>query len=218
MQPQFIASLYQRCELSSYDEDDGRRYILPDGRIVDSVTTILGKSNEFPKSWLKKWRNRVGNEVANKIITQAQNRGSAIHAMAEQYLLGNSNYATGNMPVNIEDFNSIKPYLDQNVREIKGIEIPLYSYELLTAGRADLIATWNNQLSIIDFKTSKKLKKETDILNYFVQASTYAYMATEMYEPIRQIVILIMVSNELPQVFVRTVKDYLPLVQRIFCP
>ena len=50
--------------------------------------------------------------------------------------------------------------MDKNVGVIKAIEAPLYSHSLRVGGRVDLIAEWDGQLSIIDFKTSKKPKRE----------------------------------------------------------
>ena len=48
------------------------------------------------------------------------------------------------------------------------------------AGRVDCIAEFDNSLAIIDFKTTKNLKKEEHLEKFFVQEAAYAYMYYEM--------------------------------------
>jgi genome maintenance exonuclease 1 len=47
------------------------------------------------------------------------------------------------------------------------------------AGRVDCIAEYDGKLSVIDFKTSKAIKDEKDIQEYFMQATAYAIMFQE---------------------------------------
>ena len=48
------------------------------------------------------------------------------------------------------------------------------------AGRVDCIASFDSELAIIDFKTTKNLKKEEHLEKFFVQEAAYAYMYYEM--------------------------------------
>ena len=64
------------------------------------------------------------------------------------------------MPIEIEMFNKLKPALDENIDEVYGIEMSLFSHRFKLAGRTDCIARWKGKLSIIDFKTSLNLKKK----------------------------------------------------------
>ena len=51
-------------------------------------------------------------------------------------------------------------------------------------------------LSVIDFKTSIRLKKKENIGNYFMQCAAYADMFTEMTSiPIDQVIVLIGVDT-----------------------
>ena len=85
------------------------------------------------------------------------------------------------------------------------------------AGTADCIADWNGIPSIIDFKTSRKEKKEEWIENYFLQATTYALMFEERIGIcIPQIVILIAVDDQEPQVFIKHKLGYIDKVKAIF--
>ena len=75
--------LYDGIDIETTTIDGKRHYLTPDG-VFPSVTTVL--SNKLDKSGLEKWRARVGEEEAAKISTQAANRGTAIHDMAENDL------------------------------------------------------------------------------------------------------------------------------------
>ena len=56
----------------------------------------------------------------------------------------------------------------------------LFSYELGVAGSVDCIAEYEDELAIIDFKTSKKPKPRKWIYSHFVQCAAYACMLYEM--------------------------------------
>ena len=61
----------------------GRTYFTPDGDFP-SITTLLGKTSDN-QVWLQKWRERVGEEEANRISKEATDRGTLIHEYAEKY-------------------------------------------------------------------------------------------------------------------------------------
>ncbi|NBX87552.1 MAG: hypothetical protein EBQ97_03415, partial [Bacteroidetes bacterium] len=78
------------------------------------------------------------------------------------------------------------------------------------AGRVDLIAEWDGVLSVIDFKTSKKIKKTEDIQEHFAQCTAYAGMYEEHVSvPIDQIVIIMGVENEKPLIFIEKTEDHI---------
>jgi genome maintenance exonuclease 1 len=205
--------LYDKPEIETTTIDGKRHYLTPDG-VFPSVTTVL--SNKLDKSGLEAWRKKVGEEEANKISTQAANRGTAIHDMAEKYILG-EDYRKGQMPVNLFTFGPIRSVLDNRVTDVYGIEYPLWSRELNTAGRTDLIADFDGSPSIVDFKTSRKLKEERYIESYFLQATCYSLMANErLGMDIKQLAIIIAVDHEDPQVFVRKTSQYIDKVRELF--
>ena len=186
----------------------GRFYYPSTGEKFPSVTTVLGVQD---KSGLDEWRKRIGEEEAKKIMTQASNRGSDVHLIAENYLNNIKDYGKGRMPVNVMTFNTLKPILDSRVNNIYFQEAPLYSRKIKTAGRVDLIAEFDGKLSIIDFKTSKKLKESKWIEGYFMQESFYAAAFYELTQiPIKQIVTLIMVDDQKPQIFIEQPLKWLP--------
>ena len=198
----FNHKLVPFVELETENINGQRHYVLPDGVTkLKSVTTIL--SERMDKTALLEWRKRVGEEEANKISVQAARRGTAIHKIAERYILNEEDIYRDQMPVNVDSFQPIKKILDDHVDNILGIELPLYSKSLGCAGRTDLVAEYDGTLSIIDFKTSKKLKKADWIENYFIQSTVYSMMFEWTYKiAVPQIVIAITVDDEkTPQIF-----------------
>jgi hypothetical protein len=187
--------------------EGGRRYFTPEGNAYPSITTVLGI---LSKQGILEWRKKVGEAEANKISQQASVRGTAVHKLAEDYLNNDPNWKEGAMPTNLFSFEDIKKIMDKRLDNIWMQEVFLYSDRLKTAGQVDCIAEFDGQLSIIDFKTSRKPKKEEWITSYFIQASFYA---AAFYErtgiPIKQGVILITVDHHEPQVFKINTYDYL---------
>jgi genome maintenance exonuclease 1 len=192
-------------EMESKTIDGKRFYITPSGNKYPSVTTVIGSSK---KHIIEQWRNKVGHEVANKISAQASGRGTRLHTLCENYI---NNVPLGNtMPDALEMFRSIRPVIDENINNIHYQECALYSDMLQLAGRVDLIAEWNGVLSIIDFKTSRKIKTRDMIEDYFAQETAYALMLEERIGTcIDQIVTLIAVENEKPLVFIEKTEDHI---------
>ena len=196
-------------KLEAIETENGRRYILPNGDIVPSVTTILG---HFKKKALHEWRRKVGEEEANRISRVASNRGTKFHKLAEDYFDGKqlSEIVRPLMPDMKQSFLSCLDEFNK-IDNIHYSEATLYSEILGIAGRTDLVAEYMNKLSIIDFKTSRKEKTEEQIIDYFLQGTAYGLMYEELTgTPIEQVVI-IMSSDGLsrPQVFVKNIVDYI---------
>jgi genome maintenance exonuclease 1 len=209
----FLHSFIPMDNLETTEIDGKRHYITPDGTFP-SVTTVLGE--KLSKGGLEEWRARVGEKEAARITKLATDRGTAVHSICERYVL-NQEYRSGVMPTDMHAFLQIKPYLDLNLGSIYGIEAPLYSRRLRTAGRCDLLAGWQGVNSIIDFKTSRRLKKEEYIESYFLQATCYSLMAEERtLLKFPQIVIVIAVDHEDPQIFVKQRDQYVEKVLEIF--
>ena len=197
-------------DLVAETTDTGRTYKCPDGSSFNSVTTVLKVLSEDA---IQAWRRRVGEDVANKIGVRAANRGTAVHSIIERYLDNDVEYDKEVMPDVLSTFKDVQPILDEHISEILGLEAPLYSKHLKLAGRVDCVGMFDNKLSIIDFKTSRKIKKKEWIHNYFAQASAYAIMFEERTGiPVPQLVIIIAVDNEEPQVFVEKRDDWTELL------
>jgi genome maintenance exonuclease 1 len=176
--------------------DGTRLYKTPSGFAYPSVTTITGL---LTQKAIYEWRQRVGNEEANRVSARASSRGTRIHSYCEDYLRGNLFEAD---MFDLEMFNSIKPLLDE-IDNIHCLEDPLYSDHLQVAGTVDCIAEFNGRLSVIDFKTSSRVKDREDIANYFMQTAAYAVAFEERTGlPVSRLVIIMAVENDDPILFI----------------
>ena len=185
-----------------------RFYVTPEGNKYPSITTVLSDRN---KEGIIKWRESVGNDVANQVMRQAASRGTAVHTLIENYLNNEELSKQDVLPVAL--FATIKSELD-NINNIRIQEGGLYSDKLGVAGRVDCIAEYKGKISVIDFKTSTKEKKEEWVENYFIQGSAYCEMYEERFlQPIEQVVILIVTEDGAVQTFIKDKKDYLPLLE-----
>jgi genome maintenance exonuclease 1 len=112
-----------------------------------------------------------------------------MHTLTENYLL-NVPELPKVQPLSETLFKIAKPELNK-INNIYSLEGALYSKVLGIAGTVDCIAEYNGELSIIDFKTSKKAKPREWIEHYFVQAVAYACMFYELTGiPVKKLVIL----------------------------
>ena len=209
----FDYDFLEKHHLRRVDTDLGRYYYDEGDFGYKSVTSLLSENSS--KQYLEDWKNRIGEEQANKISGQARTRGTAIHRMCENYLLNNTDALKKEMPVNIIEFNKIKKYLNE-IETIYGIEHQLYSKKLLAAGTCDLIAKLFNKKYVVDFKTSRYTKKESDIFDYFIQASAYSHMIKEMYDiDIKRIRIIMIVDHDNPLIFDKEVFDFETVYNRL---
>ena len=203
----FDHNFLPKLQLERIDSPEGRKYITPENNSYQSVTTFLGK---IGKEELDEWRKNVGEEEAGKISKRASRRGTVLHTNVEQFLLNKEVNISSTDLVSKSLFKPFSNILIKNVNNIKALEYPVYSDALKLAGTLDLIADWNKTPSIIDFKTSNKLKEKYEIENYFLQTSIYSYMVEERYKiKIPQLVILIGIEfYGTVQVFVEDRSNY----------
>lgn len=218
----FKHELLPQLYLNNIDDGpNGRIYQTPIGDLP-SVTAVLDSYGN--KKGLDDWREwidgRDGEGTAAGITHKAKMRGTEVHTIAEQYLNNNPNWKKGIMPFNLGTFLKIKGVLDANVTSIYGLEYPVYSQQLRTAGRVDIIGSWNNIDAVLDLKTSlKPIKPEGEkAMKWFYQTTAYAICLEERYKkPFEQCIILAMVDKESePQLFIFNNLLYRNKVKEIF--
>ena len=67
---------------------DGKRHYIFDKEKLPSVTTILDQTQSAEKrESLQRWRDRVGEAEATRIVDQSGARGTAMHKILEKYIL-----------------------------------------------------------------------------------------------------------------------------------
>ena len=190
-------------DLRTENIEGKRHYVTPDGNKYISITTLL---SNLSKAGIQKWRARVGEVEANRISTKASRQGTGVHSVCESYIKNENGFLDGRMPNEVEMFQSINPLLDK-IDNIHCVEGALYSDELKLAGRTDLIAEFDDELAVIDYKTSRKIKTWDMCHAYFMQGAFYAHAYEERTGiPINNIIIIMAVENEKPLLF-RETKD-----------
>ena len=144
---------------------------------LPSITSVISHRN---KDKFKAWRKKVGEQEANNITRKATHRGTDAHTLIEEYLNNvDSREMSKVLPLSEFLFKQDKPTLNR-VNNILCQEQSLWSFEIGIAGSVDCIAEFDDELSIIDFKTSAKPKPREWIEDYFVQCAAYACMLYEM--------------------------------------
>ena len=201
--------LAERPELSfgmiTENKNGKRHYATPSGELYPSITTVLGELN---KAAIQKWRKRVGETEANKISGKASRRGTRLHSVCEKYIQNKEKYLNGETPHIVELFKTIEPFFER-VDNVQGVELALYSEHFGIAGRTDCIAEFDGTLSVIDYKTSNKIKKKEWCEKFFAQGAFYGVAYEELTSiPVPQVVIIIAVENEQPQLFVEKRDDW----------
>ena len=200
-------------ELEANTIDGVRYYTLPSGKKAPSITSITSFYN---RQTFINWRKRVGEEEANKITKVATGRGTRFHDLVEKYL-SNEDVSSlkGVLPSTKARWIAARESLNK-IDNIHALEKPLYSEYFGIAGRVDCIAEYEGELAVIDFKTSKKIKPEKWLQNYFVQETAYACMYYEMTGiSVKKIVTLMVADNGDVKVYEKTNKsDYIKLLTK----
>ena len=159
--------------------DGVRYYKIPDNHSLLKLVSITSVISHYNKETFAKWRKKVGDDKANEITRKATSRGTDFHTLTE-HLLNNDELPTGSVQPLSEFLYLIAKDELKNINKIYGLEKALYSKELGIAGTVDCIAEYKNELAIIDFKTTTRLKTDALLEKYFVQEAAYAYMYYEM--------------------------------------
>jgi hypothetical protein len=209
-----------------------------EGKVIGtfpSITTILGNTSD--KSGLEKWKKRVGETEAKRISELSMNRGTVMHRLIELYkpLEGTkierlnqlqeiaktdeevnqfSNEENGQIWLEagwamfMKFWRNSSQYFD---RVLKVIEAETFLWSKIGyAGTVDNISEMidGNRL-VIDYKNSRRPKREEWIQDYFVQGSAY-FIAHWERTGIKPHGVEIWIANEedsIPQTFKLTAED-----------
>jgi genome maintenance exonuclease 1 len=186
------------------------RFYEVNGTNYPSVTSVLGVRKKVE---LQQWRDRIGENVANWEMGRAARRGTATHNLIENYIKGEPLTEKSVLPLGL--FKLMKPYIDQ-IQNIHCLETVLYSEKYKLAGQVDCIAEYNGKLSVIDFKTANKERKEEWIDNYFMQCTAYGLMYEEMYNTEIEDIVVIMGGEDGSMVtYVKKKADYISKLEEV---
>ena len=178
--------------------NNGKRYYTtPEGNQVSSVTTILSQTGD--KSGLENWKAFVGEKKANEISKEASILGTYTHTHLEKFVIGQPRPWIGNsLPIKVQAKKMADQVIEHGmpyVDEVWGSECALYCSSVY-AGTTDLIGIHQGDESIIDYKTSSKMKTKSKILDYRDQLAAYAIAHDEMFNTNIKKGVVFMVSRD----------------------
>ena len=182
-----------------------RHYVDDEYNIYHSVTRVVNHGKDLT-GWYHSMAKQYNvsyeqaEAIGEYIKINAGIIGTKLHTICEDYL-NNEQPKKKYGLLEVAHFENISPYLDK-IDNIRGQEIQMFSKQLGLAGTVDCVAEYDGQLAIIDFKTSRKLKKEEWIESYYLQATAYSLMWEEnTSEKIEEIRILMTAETGEGQVF-----------------
>jgi len=176
--PPFVQAI-EYHELKQVNKNGKRVYETPSGT-TPSVTTILSKTKD--QTGLNAWKARVGEQEAQRIVTEAAGVGTALHNNLEKFLAGEKR-VPGNNLVHVQA-NKMADIIIENgiadVDEVWGIEQGLY-YPEMYSGTTDLCGVYKGNPAIMDFKQTNKPKRKEWVDDYYLQMAAYATAHNKVY-------------------------------------
>ncbi len=189
-----ITQKYNYADLKRQDGDT-RLYLTPDGEALPSVTSILGKTKD--KSFLKKWRQKVGEKKAEEIIQNSAQIGTALHLYIERFVNGDKYKDLTKIGIQAEKMaQKIIDEAFSDITEIWGSEVHLY-YPGRYAGTTDMIGVYKGRPTIIDFKQTNRPKKREWVQDYLMQLSAYAVAHNKLFNTEIDQGVVLMCSRDL---------------------
>jgi hypothetical protein len=203
--------------------------------VFPSITTVLGETSD--KSGLEKWKKRVGEAEAKRIGELSMNRGTVMHRLIELYKatsgtkedrlnklkeIANTDEETqqysgeengaiwlaSGWEMFMKFYFNSSQYFDR-VKKVIAAENFLWSKQGY-AGTVDNISEMTDgRTLVIDYKNSRRPKKDAWVQDYFVQGSAY-FIAHWERSGMKPDGVEIWIANEedsIPQTFSLTVED-----------
>jgi len=194
--------LTKKYDYASLKKEEGetRLYLTPDGESLPSVTSVLSKTKD--KEFLRRWKQRVGEKKAQKILDESSRIGTALHLFIERFVNDTGYKDLTKIGAKAEQMAQviIKQGL-KDVTEVWGSEIHLY-YPGKYAGTTDMVGIYKGRPAIIDFKQTNRPKKREWIQDYLMQLSAYGMAHNKIFGTDIDQGIIMMCSRDLTyQVF-----------------
>jgi len=175
------------CQITTLDErwyskeSKSRKTKLPEIKFYPSSTWIAG---HYPKGIaFYKWLANKGWDEAEAVKQAAGDKGSKVHYACESLISGKEikmdsrfiNPTSGlDEELSVEEYECLMSFNDWLIEadpQILAVEITAFNDVEEYAGTADLICKINDQLYVIDLKTSKEIWEE-----HKLQISSYSYL------------------------------------------
>ncbi len=161
---------------------------VPAGIVLPSVTTIASAMSPPGKiAALMNWRKKVGDEEANRRTRNAVERGNWLHGVLEDLFNGEDiEEHLEKTPQFAPYYFSIQGFLDR-IDEPQLVESAIAWYcparQIGYAGTFDMLATMKDgQYALLDWKTSYKAKRDSQLGDYRMQLGAYVQAIEQMYD------------------------------------
>lgn len=139
------------------------------------------------QSGLEKWRQRVGEKEADRIVEESKRIGTSLHTYIENSVMKfcNIKHLNGLPLPNPEAHEPhqdlvtkmgdviLEKGLNKKLEEVWGLEANIH-YENIYRGIIDMVGIYEGKQTIIDFKTKKKIPERKYQERYFKQLTAYA--------------------------------------------
>jgi genome maintenance exonuclease 1 len=201
--------LTKKYDYASLKKEEGetRLYLTPDGESLPSVTSVLSKTKD--KEFLRRWKQRVGDKKAQKILDESSRIGTALHLFIERFVNDTGYKDLTKIGVKAEQMAQI--IIEQglkDVNEVWGSEVHLY-YPGKYAGTTDMVGLYKGRPAIIDFKQTNRPKKREWIQDYLMQLSAYGMAHNKIFGTDIDQGIIMMCSRDLTyQIFELTGENW----------
>tara|TARA_R100000315_G_C5217598_1_gene130258 strand:+ start:269 stop:949 length:681 start_codon:yes stop_codon:yes gene_type:complete len=164
----------------------GHNYVLKDGTRAQSVTTIIGQNLGWNKQALLAWTKRMAimGEDPDLVMRDAGDIGTLVHIMIQNHMQ-NRDTETGDFTrnqtekamvaftgyLNWYDKKKFEPIITKTGQA--ACEISIVNEELRTGGTIDCIGKMNDELLVVDWKTTKGTTVYPEMV---IQLGAYTYM------------------------------------------
>ena len=174
--------------------------------IYPGVTRILSATSD--NSGIEAWRQSVGEEEADRILKESQEIGNSPDDLLLKSFL--PDFDKNLYKHEISYYLYVQ--LSMSLRKIKPIalQLKIWSEDLKVMGYLDCLGYYEGELSLIDFKNTRKIKKPEHYHNYLLQCTIYCLILKKLFGiNVRQIILLMGVRDSVaPQIIKERTKDY----------
>ena len=177
---------------------EGRRRFYQIGdQVRPGVTTVLGATAD--KTWIRSWEERIGQDEAERVRQHAATRGTQLHkrlenelvcAPAQLSLLDEAETDRLGMTGEVDQLWISASYVLPRIDHVRLIEGNVFwddkqrrsDFGTGYAGCIDCVAELDGELRVIDWKTSRHIRKKREwMTDYFVQAAAYRQALKQRY-------------------------------------
>lgn len=189
----------------------GKHFVV-DGAHYPGVSTILRLTQSYEKiQALARWRERVGQDEAQRITQAATTRGSLLHKITETHLKGEDAEAVL-AAASPEKQVQVSPLWVSVQTVLPRLSDPFLVESLVWhdighyAGIVDLACTWQEETGesypvVLDWKTSSRPKRVEYLEDYILQLTAYGAAINRLHETQIRKGILVICSPEAVQTF-----------------